>query len=234
MMIVDPYRARAFAPVAVTYIGETKSGTTTDTQSIPGVAIGPATADRYVFICVQWISSPSPVAPLLTASIGGVAAKVHVNEGSVATGAGALLGAAIISALVPSGTTATVNLTFVSAGFHSVYLETYCVTGLQLDTAIDTIDDTPLGVQPYNGVIDVKKDGLLLVCATTFSAAAGYTMSGVTQDYDNVQGAPGSQVHSVGGSLAVSADELNRAVSISRFGGSGAAFNAAVVAASFR
>lgn len=233
MMIVDPYQARALAPVAVSYVGLTAVGSMVgvDTVSVPSVPIGAAAGDRMVFILVHWTSSTPTAAPLSSATIGGVTAKIHVNNGSV-PGSGNLLGAAIISALVPTGTTATVGLTFVAgATFHNPFLETYRVTGIVSDTAIDTISAGPVGVQPYSGAIDVQKDGLLLFGATTFSAATSYTMTGATQDYDDIQG---TSFHSVGGSLAVSADELNRAVSITRVGGAGSGFNAAVVAASFR
>lgn len=217
------------APATITYIGLTTIAGTTDSVSQPGVPIGTPRGDRYVFISTLWASDVA--AALASASIGGITAKIHVNNGT-GVGSGSVLGAAIISALVPTGTTATVVLNFVAgAAFHHPFLETYNVTGIISDIPIDTISADPLAVQPYADVIDVKKNGIMLLGASAYSAAAGYSMTGVTQDYDDIQG--GSN-QSVGGSLAVSADEVNHAVSISRFGGSGSAFNAAVAAASFR
>lgn len=231
MMIVDPFKARALAPVSRSYIGSTAAAfTATNPQSITGVPIGTAAIDRFVFEFVHW-GNGSPGVALLSAAIGGVTAKVHGSAGPVAAVAGTTIGCALISALVPAGTTATVDLTFGSGSGQQVWLETYSVNGLVSDTPIDTIVASALSVQPYSGAIDVQKDGLLLFGASNYSDATSYTVSGATQDY---QIAINSPRFAFGASLAVTANEINRAVGASRVGGVGSTFNAAVVAASFR
>ncbi|WP_027039117.1 hypothetical protein [Mesorhizobium ciceri] len=230
MMIVDPYRARALAPVTVSYVGSTAVLSTTDTESMPGVPIGPAAGDRTVFHIVHWYSSA--VAPLASATIGGVTAKVHVSNGATAAGA-AFLGSAIVSALVPSGTTATVVLNFATgATFHNINLATYSVRGLVSDTAIDTISDNPNAVASYAGAVDVQQDGLMLFGAVCYSSNTGYTISGATQDYTIQIGTGSPGFYSAGSSLAASATQANRPVGITPVGGF--AFSGTVVSASFR
>lgn len=220
-------------PVSVSYIGHTAVVATTDTQSQSGVGVGPEASDRYVFIIVNW-QAPSPVAALASASIGGVPARIHANVGN-GTGASTPIGSAIISALVPTGTSTTVVLTYVPGSLgHISFLETYHVTGLLSDTPIGTIAVAAVAVQPYSDIIDVKKDGLLLFGGMVYSAATNYIFSGTVIDYDISLVSIGSDQHDVGSSLVPTADQLGFPVSISRSGGGGTGFNGAIVGASFR
>jgi hypothetical protein len=221
----------SYPPVTVSYIGSTTVVPTGDIQTIAGVSIGSSAGDRSVFIIVHWQTNPS-LSALQSATIGGVAAKIHANAGS--PGNANFLGSAIISALVPAGTTATVVLTYVAgASAHQSYLETYRVTGIISDTPDDTISVGLNTVTSYSSTIVVKNDGLLLIGGTMYSGATSYAIGGANRDYDLDIGGGGTQ-RADGASLVPSVDETARPISVNRVGGSGTAFNGAVVAASFR
>lgn len=225
-MLLTPY----YPPVACTFVGAASAAfTTTNPQSITGVPI----VAGYVFINVNYLNTNSG-SVLSSATIGGVPAKIHVDiDTGPAHATGVFMGSAIISAFVPTGTTATVTLTFVagSSGWQ-VWLDTYSVTNLKSDNPIDTIAASAGSIQPYSGAIDVKNDGLLLVNAMMTSAAASYSISGASQDYQIPMN--GADQTGLGASLLVTADQLNRPISISRVGGTGSTFAVTVAAASFR
>lgn len=214
------------APATISYLGlltpTLVSGTT---YSSTGAAIGAAAADRRVFCIVDWTKSGSP-SSLSSATIGGVAATIHAQN-KVASVFG--LSVAIISALVPTGTTATVSLTFSAAA--SPGLGVYRVTGLQSATALDVISTGGSLGDPYSDTIDVAGQGILLFGGTIYSGATGFTVGGATEDFDiNVA----SNTRMVGSSLAVTTTELGHTVSLTRSGGTAGSFGGAVVAASFR
>lgn len=222
------------APATCVYIGTAASPfLAPDNQSITGVPIGPAASNKFVFIVVNWLATTS-TSILSAAAIASMPAKIHANTGAAAAHApGIFMGSAVISAPVSTGTTATVDLVFVAGSSgHQVWLDTCQVGSLLSDTPIGTIATSVNAVQPYAGNIDVKRNGILIVGAITASDAAFYVLSGATQDYQIPMN--GADQTGIGGSLLVTADELGRSISINRFGGSGIAFNVAVVAASFR
>ncbi|TGV26329.1 hypothetical protein [Mesorhizobium sp. M4B.F.Ca.ET.143.01.1.1] len=70
--------------------------------------IGAATASRRVAVVVHW-NEFSSHRTITSATIGGMAATIHVQRGH--TGGVTGLGVGIISAIVPTGTTATVAIT---------------------------------------------------------------------------------------------------------------------------
>lgn len=216
-------------PATITYIGTTNvGGIVTDSTTVAGVSIGTPASNRMVYQLVHWFSTGA-VAPLASATIGGVTAKVQVSNGSTSAGS-VFLGSAIISAFVPTGTTATVVLNFATgATGHTIILGTYSATGVLSDTPISTISDNPNTVLSYSGAINVKKDGILLLGAVFYSANTGYTVSGANQDYTV---SLATNFYSVGSSLAVSATQAGRPVGVTAIGGLN--FSGTVAAASFR
>lgn len=225
-MLLTPY----YPPVAISFVGAASAAFTgTNPQTITGVPI----VAGYVFINIDYLTT-STSSGLSSATIGGVTAKIHADIASgPAHASGVFMGSSIISAFVPSGTTATVVLTFAagSSGWQ-VWLDTYSVINLKSDNPVDTIVASASAIQPYSGAIDVKKDGMLMVNGMMTSSAAGYTISGASQDYQIPMN--GSDQTGLGASLQVTGDQINRPISISRFGGTGSTFNISVTAASFR
>lgn len=200
---------------------------TTNVFDIEDVPTGDAAPDREVFIFVNHFAGSDRA--LLSATIGGVAAAIHVS----AKRTGVSQYTKLISAPLATGTTATVSLTFASgAAFYDVWLASYRATHLLSSTVNDTAiaEGNSAGVT-QDLLIDVTKDGILLAGCLEVSDATGFTLAGITEDYDtSVQGS----TRVVGGSHAVSADEANRTVSFTRTGGVGSSFGQSTVAASFR
>lgn len=208
-------------PATIAYLGlpvpAFVSGTT---YSATGVSIGAAASDRMVFGLVVWTKASTP-SSLTSATIGGVAATIHAqNKVASVTG----LSAAIISALVPTGTTATISLTFSAAASPGVGV--YRVTGLLSATALDVISLGGAISSPYNDTIDVAGQGILLFGGTIYGAGVGFTIGGATEDFDiNVA----TSTRMFGSSIAVATTEFSHAVSLTPGGTAGA-----IVAASFR
>lgn len=186
-------------------------------------AVGSAAADRTVFQIVHWLSA-SPAKALTSATIGGIAAAVHVqNSGNIGS---FYTGAAVISAQVPTGTTAATVLTF-PAGNYYVDLVTYKCTGLLSQTAVDVSLSLVTSVSSHTDNIDVVKDGILLTGINIFWNSTS-TLSGVTRDYNAVTA--NSNFYYEGGSLSVPADQLNSPITVAVSGTT----NLVSVAASFR
>lgn len=212
---------------AISYVGLTTLADTGAAQSVAGVSVGAAAYNRTVVMIVHWYN-PTSVKALSSATIGGVAATIHAQNTGVG-GSAAKTGCAIISAFLPAGTTATVTLDFVAgAAYYHAYLETYRVVGLISAVAIDAISTAVSAVNTFNGTIDVLEDGVLLMGGTLF-AAVSYSFSGVTENYESTIF---TDQRITGASLATTADETNRAVSITRSGGT--AMYGPIVGASFR
>lgn len=217
------------APPAATisYVGLTAIATLTATPVLTGVSIGAEAYNRTVFMCVHWYTSVAKT--LTSATIGGVPATIQVQS-TVASSAP--LQSAIISAFLPTGTTATVELTFAAgASYYKACLTTFNVTGLLSSTPSDTISTGAVAVSSYAGVIDVQRQGILILAGTLNAAVNSYNMSGVTEAYKN---SIATNYWVVGGTLEATADETNRAVGITRVGGAATAFNGAIVGAAFR
>lgn len=115
--------------------GDTVGGVVT----LAGIAIGATAWNRQIFLLVHWSCDTSAVETgVNSGTIGGVAATVHVTYGEGGTSVSSNYGCAIVSATVPTGTTATIALTFTDATVRSVYVSVYRVTGLVSTVATDS------------------------------------------------------------------------------------------------
>lgn len=97
----------------------------TGSFSFPSVAIGLPSASRRVVVALAYRGG----GPAATVTIGGVTASLDAG------GAGASTSAEIWSAVVPSGTTATVEITFTSAG-SGVGVGVWTVEGSPVASAV--------------------------------------------------------------------------------------------------
>lgn len=215
-------------PAAQSYIGLTSVAyNAAGNCAVSAVPIGAAANDRHVFMIVHWLAG-SPASALSAATIGGMAATIHVQTtGASASTAGA--GSAIISAPLAAGTTADVTLTF-SRGTQA-YLGTHRVTGLLSATAKDTLSASPAGAaNPYTGTLDAFRDGILLFGAMLGYNTPNYTITGATENYEN---SVDTNEKVVGSSLNVTADETSRSMTISG-NGSSQLITGPIVGAAFR
>lgn len=167
---------------------------------------------RTVFCIVHWSNSTAARA-LLNATIGGVAATIHAQNNSLY---GTFFsGTAIISAVVPTGTTADVVGTFAtgSGASYSMWVASYSVTNLVSQTPGGTFSAAASGFQTHSDTIDVVKDGILIVGYSPFWDTTT-TLTGVTRDY-NVVVNVGSGWAITGGSLEITADQTGRTITLS-------------------
>lgn len=198
------------------------SGTSTITAT--GVSFGPARPDRIAAVAVMALTNPNDNA-LVSATIGGVAATIHGQGSELATSS--YMRAAVISARLPTGTTATVVLNFTGGSTsYSASLTPYGMTGLFSATPIDTATYAAVA-DPATMQIDVEKYGVLIV-----SIVENYdntvTLGGFTQDHY----AGGGNLIFVAGHYDVTATEANRVISVAN--NSPNTMQVAMVAASFR
>lgn len=236
--LVSPYRFSAPAAAAsISYAGFKKSPlastTTTSTHTISAAAIGTAAADRRVFCVVYWLAN-TPKA-LVSATIGGVAATIHVQSTGQST-SGFYSHAAIISAPLAAGTTADVVVVITSGSSdYNVWVASYAAYGLASSTAGDTASDTSLTFGGTGSVtIDVTEDGILLAGMIEYSDATGFTVGGTAGAAENHDTSLFSSRRAVSASLDVAATAAGQTVSFTRTGGGGSSWAGGIVAAAFR
>jgi hypothetical protein len=222
MMIVDPFRFRGSNPATISYEGSAFAAGGA-TQTIPSVPIGAADNLRTVIQTISWTDVVGSA--LTSATIGGIAADICVQFSAVHLGA--TFGyCAIISADVPTGTTATTVLNFSTAPAPAL-VESFRAFSLMSKTATDTETATALGATSLAVSPDVLAGGII-VAATTARTAGTFTITGATEDYDTTFG--GSLVFA-GGHYSTPTAETAHAIT---FTGVGFAFNGPIVAAAFR
>ena len=133
--------------------------------------IGAAHADRIIVCAIA--ANTTPVT-LSSATIGGIAATIDIQNDD------ATEFAAVISAPVPSGTTATVVLNFANAALD-VSIGLYRFVGLnsQTPTATASNDDDPTA-----STINVSANGFIVGVASFDADTTAITTVGVTENYD--------------------------------------------------
>lgn len=168
--------AASAGPATLTYQSYAIDLTGLTTYSFASVGIGSADSTRRVIVAVHWGNSAART--LSSATIGGVSATIHVQSSSTARGV------AIISALVPTGTTATIEFTFSGAAVRA---------GIGVWTSIDEQNSSPTATftdatDPFSGTINVPADGFVVAAFSVFENSGAGTVSwtGPTEVYDNV------------------------------------------------
>lgn len=220
---VMPAVASGPAGISASYLSLEVDPSPGTTSEFVDYAIGDAAADRRVFLAVHWVEG-STHRTISSATIGGVSATIHIQEGH--SGGVTGFGVAIISAIVPTGTTATVVVNF-SGNKTDTTIGGIRVTGLSNSSPHATAVDENEGTASSLAVsINVPEDGLLIgaYSSSTNATLRAVTWGGVTEEYDQSSG--GIRV-SMGWDYELS-EETGRSVSasISSIGDSG---NALVV-----
>lgn len=136
----------------VTELGTFSANTVAAVATFAGCGIGNSAWNRRVFALVHWACNTSAVETTISsATIGGVAASLHINYGEGGSSAFSNYGCAIISATVPTGTTATIVVNLTSGAAHSVYISVYRVTGLVSTIATDAVAAFDDGAATFGG-----------------------------------------------------------------------------------
>lgn len=167
----------AEAAVDLSYIG-TSTTTTINT--------GAAAADRYVFLVLEAAAfNESSSLTMASATIGGVAATIHAQENmGILT---SRFNIAILSALVPTGTTAVVVPTYNRATAGSVQASSYRVTGIRSNVAVSSGSTafTDTG-SSWSRNVNVKSGGFVLAGIWLRHSAKEITSTDMTRDYRSV------------------------------------------------
>lgn len=177
------FRKPAGGPATLAFQAITTNPTEGQTITFTSVGIGAAAANRYVFITIPYYNGGGSNISIASVTIGGVLATIHAQPFNVTTSTRG--GCALVSALVPTGTTADVVVTYSvnSGSYYRPRIAVYRVTNLKSTTPYDLVTETGGNYQyPRSKNLNVIKDGFAIVgCYIIPNASA--TLSGVTQDY---------------------------------------------------
>lgn len=215
-VLINPY-ALTPPPVAATreYRAlKSGGGSGSSVLSIASCDVGAAEPGR--FVVVSLVVHLTTSRGLVSATIGGSAARInrYVRHES---GTNYWVIAAILSAPLDAGATATIALTFdgsVNSGNSIAYAATYKTTGLESNVEIDNDAlTTNTSTASKNLQVDVQEGGLVFDCAAAevTSPPVTYSYTGATKDFQTVVGTGFS---AVGGSLEVTADETARTITL--------------------
>lgn len=166
---------------SVEYKSRSSSTASLTTYNFTSVNIGPARSDRLVVVCIGGFRDIG--GDINSATIGGVAATVHTSENVINNSHG------IISANVPSGTTATVSITW-SVAQAGCSIDVYVVTGLSSFTADFTATDTSGGLSQ---TISPAANSVVIATATKYPSA-GWTWGGTAALNEDADGIYSSQI----------------------------------------
>lgn len=199
--LMPPQQTNFTGPV-VTHRDATSSASNLTTYTFAGVAIGPASADRYVVVAAHTdcgVASPTVV------TIGGInATLLEANDG-----------VGLFMALVPTGTTASIVVTF-SASCSRAAIGVWSVTGLTRVTPISSSKATGTSAAAATNVA-VNHAGAVIAAATHAGGTGIAWTGGVSERYDTVNGNSTRYSAADAGSLAAAAVFTTTATSSASF-----------------
>jgi hypothetical protein len=171
------------ASFSVSFLGSNASTSAGSSQSFAGESLGTAASSREIFVAVSWIAG-SVARTLSSGTIGGVSATIRVQDG-LSDGFGHSLGAAVISAAVPTGATGTISLSF-SGSVDACAIGKYRV--LNRTSIFHTASNTASNGSPAtNSVsINVGSGGAIIAAYQLYDAASdqgGPTWGNITKNY---------------------------------------------------
>ena len=167
--------SQVITPPSLTFIGQTADTADLTTYTFTNHAIGAADVTRRVVVAVSLGFLAASSQTLASATIGGIAATIHVQVGSGDC-------VAFISALVPTGTTATIVVT-ASAAARRAAVAVYRAINETVATPHATMTDNTLTSATLSGTINIPANGWV-VAACQFNGNVTTTWVGVTQQYD--------------------------------------------------
>lgn len=147
------------------------------------VTFGAASTDRRMVAVIHWGEFGAAHYQLTGATIGGVAATIHIQRGH--SGGSTGLGVGIISALVPTGASGIVDCTF-DGGVTAVACGVYRLSGLISGTPTDTdSDQSMVTTTDLTVTITVSANGIVIAGFTGSTLSVpGVVWTGVTEQYD--------------------------------------------------
>ncbi|MDO8840674.1 MAG: hypothetical protein Q7V31_17320 [Parvibaculum sp.] len=153
-----------------------RSSSTLTTYTFTARPFGPAAADRKIIAVIYW-EQASSVRDLVSATIGGVAATLHVSR----TRVGAC--SAIISADVPTGTSGTIAFTLDGGCNSAGVAGVYAVTGLANAAPHHTASTGGTGASSASVTLNLPGGGFAIMGGMSASnASAPHDWSFVTEN----------------------------------------------------
>lgn len=194
-------------PAFITPVHNLTTGTDATIYTHNSINFGEAHKTRRIFVVAGASNGTSGAGDVSSATIGGVAATIHLNNFQ------GLVKSAIFSAIVPTGTSGTISITYAAEMFQhgiAVYSSYYLLDTAPFDTASDTGDALSLNLNvPDIGII---------VAGGCWTTTGGTTMTGVTEYQDTTDGRQFASGYATG--LAA---ETNRTISLNNGSGGNAA-----------
>ncbi|MDO8839646.1 MAG: hypothetical protein Q7V31_12035 [Parvibaculum sp.] len=157
------------------------------TYTFTGRPFGPAAADRVIIAVLSWEQNSS-ARDFVSATIGGVAATLHVERTRVQAGS------AIISALVPAGTSGTISFTLSATANSGGVAGVYAVTGLVNAAPHHTASMGGTGTGPASVTLNLPTGGFAIAGGMTYNSDGG--PHGWTFATKNQEGTVARQVNS--------------------------------------
>jgi len=158
--------------------------------TVSGATFGTASSSRRMFAAIHAIGGAGAARTLSSASIGGVGATIHANISDHFGAGTATWNLAIISALVPSGSSGNIVLNYPASWTSgTVYVAMTNAIGLVGNTANDTASNfPPSGGASASTTISVPANGVLIACglqelATDITMSAPTPVTYDTTDY---------------------------------------------------
>jgi hypothetical protein len=176
-------------------------------QATGTVNIGAAAPRRRVVLGLNWSELSVHRTPS-SATIGGIAATIHIQRGH--NGGTTGLGSAIISAVVPTGTTAAVVINFSGSSLSSVGVGVWRLN--RYDTIVATgSDETTVTTGALSVNVSTAANGFVIGVYTGSTNTQGFNVSwtNVTEQYETSPNSEDSGAHAAvsAGSLTVGATQ---------------------------
>lgn len=162
-----------------------KSSWTSDARSI-----GPASSTRRVYAPLFGFVTSNSSRTLSSATIGGVSAAIHAQTSYFPVNPGPVLVGAVVSAVVPTGTTAAVAATFSGVLIHfacGVIALDRLNSGTAFDTATASVTASAIST---GGAVDYSSGGYAMgIVASTASdgTSPSCAWSGLTESLDEFE-----------------------------------------------
>lgn len=170
-MIINPYRFGSDANIA--FVANAADGTDLTTYSFAGQNLGTASADRYIVAAfAHRAGAGTPTGSTVT--IGGVGATFLAG---VSNGTGRC---ELWIALVPTGTTGTISITW-SAGVARCVMGAWALTSLQSSTPTATYSSI---ASPMSVSANIAAGGVALAMGFA-NVSATATWAGLNENFDN-------------------------------------------------
>lgn len=172
------YKADIYSVKSIVFNQSASDLTSLTTYNFSNIDFGEEHPDRLVVICVTG-SDGGNGTQITSATIGGVAATIHVNT---AQGGATSAYIGIISALVPRGTTGAVSITF-NTSKNRCYIGCYSLYNLDNLTPVGTSNPAWATSTNITVTSSAANTGFCIACSATRTAST-YTNTGAIEDFD--------------------------------------------------